>query len=37
MLKFEEVDSEKLNCGWCMGGGVVGGIAFVGCVLWILT
>lgn len=31
-LKFKEIEQPKLNCGWCMGAGVVAGVVGTGAV-----
>lgn len=31
-LKFKEIEQSKLNCGWCMGAGVVAGVVGTGAV-----
>ncbi|EUJ26327.1 hypothetical protein PCORN_15121 [Listeria cornellensis FSL F6-0969] len=33
MVKFNELEHEGLNCGWCTTGGVVGGIVVIGGIV----
>ncbi|CEP43276.1 Uncharacterised protein [[Clostridium] sordellii] len=36
-LKFKEINQTTLNCGWCMGAGVISGAVVVGGAIVVLT